>query len=601
VDALPDPANAGSDQTLCLSTGNSVTLSANAPTTGTGTWSIFSGAGNISTPNDPSTTVSGLTAGVTTLIWTTANGVCPPSTDQIIITSVNGPSAAIAGNDINVCENSSGAINLGAQTPATGSGVWSVSSGSVSVNNPSDPLSGISNTASGTSVLVWTVSVPGCPSNTDTVNLVIDALPSAANAGSDQTVCVSGSGVTTLSASVPSTGNGVWNIVTGNGSLQNSSQANSILNILSTGNIILNWTVSNGTCPSSSDQVSINVVSAPGPAIAGSDQTVCHDPALSINLNATSPTNGSGSWIVISGGGQVQNPASNNTQINNLSSGNNILVWTVSLAGCPTASDTLVITATAQPSQADAGPDQLLCTASGTATILSATLPSTGSGTWNLVSGSGGVSQINSPQSSLDGLIPGTTVLVWVVANGVCPPSTDTIIVKVGNADLQAEAGSDATILNGESTALNGSGNGTYLWSPAEFLSCSDCKNPTATPANTTTFYLTVTSDEGCTQTDSVTIFIDLKKDWFLPSAFSPNGDSHNDILYLRGYGIKTFSLQIFDRWGARVFHTENLTDGWSGDINGKPAIPGVYQWSLDLNFESGEIIQEKGNLTLTR
>jgi hypothetical protein len=103
--------------------------------------------------------------------------------------------------------------------------------------------------------------VPGCPSNTDTVNLVIDALPSAANAGSDQTVCVSGSGVTTLSASVPSTGNGVWNIVTGNGSLQNSSQANSILNILSTGNIILNWTVSNGTCPSSSDQVSINVVS----------------------------------------------------------------------------------------------------------------------------------------------------------------------------------------------------------------------------------------------------------------------------------------------------------------------------------------------------
>jgi gliding motility-associated-like protein len=243
----------------------------------------------------------------------------------------------------------------------------------------------------------------------------------------------------------------------------------------------------------------------------------------------------------------------------------------------------------------------LLCTASGTATILSATLPSTGSGTWNLVSGSGGVSQINSPQSSLDGLIPGTTVLVWVVANGVCPPSTDTIIVKVGNADLQAEAGSDATILNGESTALNGSGNGTYIWSPAEFLSCSDCKNPTATPANTTTFYLTVTSDEGCTQTDSVTIFIDLKKDWFLPSAFSPNGDSHNDILYLRGYGIKTFSLQIFDRWGARVFHTENLTDGWSGDINGKPAIPGVYQWSLDLNFESGEIIQEKGNLTLTR
>lgn len=601
VDAPPDIANAGSDQTQCLSSGTLINLNANTPITGIGTWSIVSGSGNIVSPNDPASALNGLSAGVTVLEWTTSNGVCPVSVDQVVVTIVSGPSPAAAGLDLNVCVSNASGLTLGAQAPSNGSGLWSVFSGNISVNNPNDPTSGIGNVSSGSQVLVWTVSVPGCAPNTDTLTLQIDALPSAADAGIDQSVCISGSGVVNLSAVAPSIGSGAWNVLSGNGSVQNTNQANSLLNISSTGSIVLSWTVSNGACPSNSDQVTIQASNGPGPAIAGPDQNVCYNSSLITNLNAGVPSSGSGLWSVLGGGGQIQNPTSNNTQISNLSEGINLLVWTVSLSGCPPVTDTLVIVATAPPADADAGTDQLLCSESGIATTLSAGIPAGGTGLWTLVSGSGSVAQLNSPVSSLDGLIAGTTVLVWSVQNGICPPSTDTVVIRVGNSNLGADAGSDVSIYRGESTQLSAIGSGSFSWSPVESLSCSDCPSPLASPEKTTVYYLSVTSAEGCTQQDSVTVSIDVKKDWFLPSAFSPNGDGNNDILYLRGYGIKSFNLQIYDRWGVKVFETSGMGDGWDGRYAGKNALAGVYQWSLEIDFDGGEILQQKGNLTLTR
>jgi gliding motility-associated-like protein len=264
-------------------------------------------------------------------------------------------------------------------------------------------------------------------------------------------------------------------------------------------------------------------------------------------------------------------------------------------------SDTINIFATAKPSTADAGSDQFLCTESGITTSLSAATPAIGTGTWNIISGSGGVNNPQSAVSQVEGLIPGSTTLVWIVQNGVCPPSSDTLLIVVGNSDLSADAGSDVSIFQGESTNLNASGNGAFSWSPADGLSCIDCQNPTATPMTSTVYYLTVTSDEGCKQTDSIVVTIDLKKDWFIPSAFSPNNDGHNDVLYLRGYGIKSFSLQVFDRWGAMVFKTEDLSNGWDGNYQSKPASSGVYHWVLSLSYESGELVEQKGNITLAR
>jgi hypothetical protein len=91
----PTTANAGPDQNVC---GSSATLAANAPTVGTGTWSVVSGTGTFANANDPNTTVTGLTPGPNVFRWTITNGACPPSSDDVTITSASGTTVSALGN-----------------------------------------------------------------------------------------------------------------------------------------------------------------------------------------------------------------------------------------------------------------------------------------------------------------------------------------------------------------------------------------------------------------------------------------------------------------------------------------------------------------------
>ncbi|MFN8396637.1 MAG: hypothetical protein U0176_18575 [Bacteroidia bacterium] len=89
----PTVANAGPDQLSCSAT---ATLAGNAPTYGSGAWSIVSGPGTVTTPSSPTSTVTGLVSGTpTTLRWTISNGPCTASSDDVIITvdNVTRPSA----------------------------------------------------------------------------------------------------------------------------------------------------------------------------------------------------------------------------------------------------------------------------------------------------------------------------------------------------------------------------------------------------------------------------------------------------------------------------------------------------------------------------
>jgi hypothetical protein len=86
----PTTANAGMDQTLaaCATT---TTLAGNTPSVGTGMWSVVSGTATITTPSSATSGVTGLIVGATaTLRWTTTNGGCTPSTDDVVITTVTG-------------------------------------------------------------------------------------------------------------------------------------------------------------------------------------------------------------------------------------------------------------------------------------------------------------------------------------------------------------------------------------------------------------------------------------------------------------------------------------------------------------------------------
>ena len=86
-----------------------------------------------------------------------------------------------------------------------------------------------------------------------------------------------------------------------------------------------------------------------------------------------------------------------------------------------------------------------------------------------------------------------------------------------------------------------------------------------------------------------------------MPTGFSPNGDGNNDVLYVRGYGIETMSLKIFNRWGELIFETINQDIGWDGTYKGKPQEMEAYAYVLDVVFGDGSKVRKQGNVTLLR
>jgi gliding motility-associated-like protein len=96
---------------------------------------------------------------------------------------------------------------------------------------------------------------------------------------------------------------------------------------------------------------------------------------------------------------------------------------------------------------------------------------------------------------------------------------------------------------------------------------------------------VTVTDEMGCTATDMITIFVRQpvcdETDVFLPSAFSPNGDGVNDVLYVRSNFIDEMEILIYDRWGEQVFASKDQSIGWDGTYKGKTLAPDVYAYTL--------------------
>jgi len=87
----------------------------------------------------------------------------------------------------------------------------------------------------------------------------------------------------------------------------------------------------------------------------------------------------------------------------------------------------------------------------------------------------------------------------------------------------------------------------------------------------------------------------------YIPNIFSPNGDGVNDVLHVRSEYIKEISFCIYNRWGEKVFESQNKNEGWDGNYKGKPCSPDVYVYHATIVFEDGTETSRKGNVTLVR
>lgn len=182
-------------------------------------------------------------------------------------------------------------------------------------------------------------------------------------------------------------------------------------------------------------------------------------------------------------------------------------------------------------------------------------------------------------------------------SNGLCKAS-DTINVIFKNPNLFIKE-SDTTLCIGTSFIVNVISNieSDYKWNNG----FSGSKIP-ITKSGT---YHVIAQDDCGTFTDSITLlFIDCEcNDLFIPNAFSPNDDGLNDIFkpIITCDVMRFYTLQIFNRYGQKVFETFDSSHGWDGKLNSKPTEVGVYFYYLKFSNNIGDVSTYKGELTLIR
>ncbi len=165
---------------------------------------------------------------------------------------------------------------------------------------------------------------------------------------------------------------------------------------------------------------------------------------------------------------------------------------------------------------------------------------------------------------------------------------------------------SDTAIIRGtgallEVTATNPVS--TYSWGPINALSCDDCDLPIARPQQTTLYTVTVEDINGCTEIAQVQIrVLNDENSIFVPTAFTPNADGQNDILFVRSPRVSELEIRIYDRWGREVFYSSDQTRGWDGnDKRGNLLNQGVYAWVVSASFENGVTRIYNGDVALLR
>ena len=205
----------------------------------------------------------------------------------------------------------------------------------------------------------------------------------------------------------------------------------------------------------------------------------------------------------------------------------------------------------------------------------------------------------NSPSPTINNVTTQNAGLYYVTITNLCGNTIDTINVIINlvpNISLDKKDESCKGLNDGKITVNINSGQEpyTYLWS-------NGSTQNQLTQLTSGNYSVTITDANGCSSTDAITINNSEYDCFFIPTIFSPNGDGVNDVLYVRGHGIKEFLLKIYDRWGNLIFESTDQNIGWDGTYKGKPMNTGAYAYHLKIVFINGTEKEIKDNITLIR
>jgi len=219
---------------------------------------------------------------------------------------------------------------------------------------------------------------------------------------------------------------------------------------------------------------------------------------------------------------------------------------------------------------------------------------------YTTATGGTGTSAAPTPSTTNSG---STDYYVTQTPAGSCESSRTPLTVTINPDPKVGIAPPPTSLCLGVDIPLEAYGAKFFQWSPATDLSNPDIGNPVAKLEGNIQYTVTGTDDNGCSATAKITL--DVTPDclaYYIPDAFTPNGDGNNDLFRVKTGDVpKTSSLIIFNRWGAKVFESQDIGAGWNGTFGGNKAPTGTYVYIFQAVTSAGTPVKKQGTLILIR
>ncbi|MFT3683019.1 MAG: sugar-binding protein [Ferruginibacter sp.] len=197
-----------------------------------------------------------------------------------------------------------------------------------------------------------------------------------------------------------------------------------------------------------------------------------------------------------------------------------------------------------------------------------------------------------------------TTTYTFTPAAGQCA-TTAQLTITVTQPPTVTAAANPGTITQGAVVTLTGNSNmqGTYTWTavPDVAIESANALTATSKPNQNTTYTFTVTTQNGCSASDDVTVNVTPGNCLNAPNVFTPNNDGFHDLWVITQCGNYQLRVDVYNRWGGLVFHSDNYGNNWNGTRNGKPIPDGTYYYVIRATSPDGNQRQLTGNVTIMR
>ncbi|MBK9568506.1 MAG: gliding motility-associated C-terminal domain-containing protein [Chitinophagaceae bacterium] len=222
---------------------------------------------------------------------------------------------------------------------------------------------------------------------------------------------------------------------------------------------------------------------------------------------------------------------------------------------------------------------------------------------WNFNNG-GPSSVLKSPLPVIYNSIGQTNVTLALTALG-CENFPVSITKKVQiNAQKPGTTYRSITVPQGSSQFIHARDSIGYFfnWRPQTQLSNYNTRYTKFNAVDDVKYLIDISDIHTCVTIDTIQMLVLKKPGYYLPTAFTPNGDGLNDVVRPYLVGMKSLkSFSVFNRWGNLIFYSKTYGEGWDGKYKGVVQDPGVYVWILEFINSSDSKVTEKGHITIIR